>query len=240
MSRNSSTRESDPAKAELSTLLLWARGLKGLVENSYAHNSRLFEFLKREATGPQIHAFYAFDAFQPPFYRFLQSWLPRAQGKILTSLHAHVRTEIEEGHSDLFQEMMRNLALKFPIVTPEFPSEVLRDLNYVFSPECAQRESFGFFCGCFYATELMSAKRCSQTLMGLRRLGLAETELRYLVLHSQSDVHHSQEVLDEFVLEYVGTHSRPELARQEVEQGVRDRLGRSEEFLRWYEIKYLG
>lgn len=75
--------------------------------------------------------------------------------------------------------MYQSLSRRIGQQTFATQQNVLNDLNYTFSKDCAEKESYGFFLGGFYATEEMSAKRCGQILNGLLRLGIPKSELKY-------------------------------------------------------------
>ena len=105
------------------------------------------------------------------------------------------------------------------------------DLNYTFSPECVAKESFEFFCGGFLATEIMSARRCEQLYSGLRRAGVPQEALTYLSLHAKGDIKHSEQVC----MELIEPTLRAGGSAREMERGLKDRLERSERYLRWYE-----
>jgi len=216
----------------------WEQSLVAEVEGSYAHNSRLYSALEASARGEEIHRFYSFDAHQPPFFKFLQLWLPKAEGLVKDALLKHIEEEVSEEHSRLFQDMMKVLAIEYPISQTMADVPQLRELNYVFSEACAREQSLGYFCGCFFATEMMSAKRCAQTLKGLRRIGFPETALRYLIIHAEADTSHAELAMRDFIRPFVTTQTDQIAARAEVEKGLRDRLRRSENFIRWYETQF--
>lgn len=230
--------QSSSESTDKRNLETWEQSLLAEIEGSYAHNSRLYSALEKSARGEEIHRFYAFDAHQPPFYVFLQRWVPRAEGPVKDALLRHIEEEITEEHSRLFQDMMKVLAKEYPISEPEADELQLQELNYVFSEVCAREQSLGYFCGCFLATEVMSAKRCTQALKGLRRIGFPEPALRYLIIHAEADASHADLAMREFIRQFVTTQSNQASARAEVEKGLRDRLRRSENFIRWYESKF--
>lgn len=80
--------------------------------------------------------------------------------------------------------MYQSLSRRIGQQTFATQQNVLNYLNYTFSKDCAEKESYGFFLGGFYATEEMSAKRCGQILNGLLRLGIPKSELKYLEINA--------------------------------------------------------
>lgn len=209
---------------------------RGRIERSYAHNSRLYAHFERSASIDEIIRFLRWDSAQPPFFEFLARWIAKAPPSVLPALKEHIDEEIEEDHSGLFRKMMTFLENTFQVAPCDLSGDVLRDLNYTFSEESAARESFAFFAGSFHATEVMSEKRCRQILNGLLRLGVAESELEYLLLHSKADADHAKQVEDCFLTPLLEAGTSP----SEVERGLNDRLSRSERYLRWYESRFLA
>ena len=206
------------------------------VERSYAHNSRLYRFLGEEASGEQVHAFLLWDAAQPPFFRFLEGWTEKDPSLVRPALQAHIDQEIREDHSGLYRQLLAELAQKFPVANPRHDSERLRNLNYTFSAECAAAEDFEFFAGSFFATEIMSGRRCLQLHRRLAALGISETGLTYLRLHFEEDQAHSEEVATQLLQPLLERGADPAA----FERGISDRLDRSERYLRWYEENRLG
>lgn len=207
-----------------------------LVERSYAHNSALYRYLGKYGNGSEILEFLRWDAEQPPFFEFLQRWLPKCPESILPALHESIAEEVEDDHSGLYRQMMTGLEKRFSRGATTLDHAVLARLNYTFSGDCARERSFGFFCGSFYATEIMSAKRCEQLLQGLLRLDVPLSELEYLRIHVEGDQRHFVDVRDKFLQPLLAT--QPTTAA-EIAAGVRDRLERSGSYLRWYESRYL-
>src|SRR3989344_706252 len=88
------------------------------VESSYANNSRLYSTLGASASGAQIFSFLRWDAYQPPFFVYLEQWLPRAPAPLRCALEAHIREEVGENHSGLFRSMMAELEKEFSGTSP--------------------------------------------------------------------------------------------------------------------------
>jgi hypothetical protein len=205
------------------------------VRESYAHNSRLYEYMATQASLQQIVEFLTWDAEQPAFYVYLRHWLDKTPAAIRPALQEHIDEEEGEDHSGMFKRMFSGLQALAGNPTVEMNPAVLERLNYVFSAQCAQEQNVGFFIGGFLATEFMSQKRCQQLLDGLRRLQV-EFDEEYLVLHAEADAHHWIEV-DEKLAE-------PALANgfasiDAIQVGINHRLQSSANFLKYYENKYL-
>lgn len=210
-------------------------GLARAVSDSYAHNSALYGRLASASGLEDIFAFLRWDARQPAFNVFLRHWLSACPAPVRGELLAHIAEEEEQGHSALFATMMADLARRLgDPPEPAVDEEVLARLNYTFSAECARERPFGFFLGGFFATEVMSAKRCSQLLDGLRRCGV-RPDPDYLTLHVRVDQNHAARVLDLMVAPYLASGGDFEPVRA----GARDRLERSEAYLRYYERRQL-
>jgi len=206
------------------------------VVHSYAHNSRLYSHLSEKADLASIVEFLCWDAVQPPFNEYLRLWLPKAPDDLREKLMEHIDVEERERHSLLFRQMHEYL-LKIEPVRTTIDKKRLANLNYTFSGECANERDFGFFLGGFYATEIMSAKRCELLMQGLIRLGIGETFLEYLRIHAIADISHHLEILDLMIIPYLCEKPHEELS---IWAGVRDRLERSAEYLKWYEKNILG
>lgn len=215
------------------------------VEDSYAHNSRLYCYFEESASLEEIVRFLQWDAVQPPFNRFLRLWIDRVPDYLREPLADHITEEEVGRHSALFQMMMANLTRRAS-PTVEVDAAVLEALNYTFSPECAAEQDHAFFVGAFFATEVMSQKRCQQLWNGLTRHGLhsdgnpahgpAPIEPSYLEVHVAADGDHGAEVLALFVHRIL--EREPHLSAS-IWDGLQDRLSRSARYLRWYEQRYL-
>lgn len=215
------------------------------VVDSYAHNSRLYRYFEESASLEEIVRFLQWDAVQPPFNRFLRLWIDKVPEYLRDPLSDHIAEEEVGGHSALFQAMMANLT---HVVNPtvEVDDAVLNALNYTFSPECAAEQDHAFFAGAFFATEVMSQKRCQQLWNGLTRHGLhsdgnpadgpAPSEPSYLEVHALADGDHGAVVLELFVHRIL--EREPHLSAS-IWDGLQDRLSRSARYLRWYEKRYL-
>lgn len=204
------------------------------IESSSAHQSRLYARLASEARLAEIVSFLIWDAEQPPYNVFLRRWLPKAPAGLLKPLEDHIALEERERHSELFNRMMDGL-LRVCRPAVSLDRERLRRLNYTFSRECADRESFGFFVGGFLATEKMAAKRCRQLHAGLRRAGVA-SGLEYLTAHMEADDDHARQARELFAAPLLELDPS---AGRDIERGLADRLERSGEFLSWYEDRFL-
>ncbi|MEZ4363064.1 MAG: iron-containing redox enzyme family protein [Kofleriaceae bacterium] len=214
---------------------LYLQRLEAQILASYAHNSLVYTTLAEVADLTAITHFLRWDAEQPAFSVYLRRWLPKTPSLVRGELEEHIRVEEDERHSQLFQEMLARLISAVPS-EPTLDERVLEELNYTFSARCAAEEDLGFFLGGFWATELMSAKRCHQLFLGLRRANLAPEELTYLEIHFRCDASHGEEVRDKLILPML--EQTPSLLAS-VQRGVHDRLSRSATYLRWYELERL-
>ena len=217
------------------------------VENAYANNSDVYAYLAEHASLEEIVAFLRFDACQPAFSIYLRRWLPSVPEYLRLPLEEHIEEEESEHHSDLFKVLLANLEAQVSI-SPVLNHEALSTLNYTFSQECASEQNHGFFAGAFFATEIMSAKRCMQLWQGLRRLGLDSVGLpaarrekapvagTYLGIHALGDAEHGALVLRDFI--HAILRHEPALEGA-IWSGLNDRLARSAHFLRWYAASYL-
>ena len=209
--------------------------LEATIENSYAYNSRLYDACESTASLETVTRFLYWDYVQPPFNLFLRKWTSKASGITAIALEAHIRIEEEEEHARLFTEAMDYLAQRVP-APADIDYQRLEVLNYTFSDQCAEEQGIGFFIGSFFATEMMSAKRNSQMLAGLTRLGIPEDKLIYFRLHSKVDAAHGREVWDQFIVQSIQDGAT---TMEQVEAGLLDRITRSGDYLRWYESRYL-
>jgi len=205
------------------------------IELSYANTSLLYTTLARAADLRTIVHFLRWDAHQPAFTVYLRRWLDRMPSSLLPSLSAHLAEEEDEDHAGLFRSMVDALDARVPDRT-EFDQEQLDSVNYTFSAECAEEQDSGFFLGSFFATEIMSARRCLQLWQGLRRVGVEEKDLTYLKIHFEADEDHGREVRERLIKPLLV--EQPE-ALASVQRGVHDRLARSAAYLRWYESERL-
>ncbi|MGZ3773281.1 MAG: iron-containing redox enzyme family protein [Pseudobdellovibrionaceae bacterium] len=222
----------DLNEEQKSLIQIW----KNMVESSYAHNSLIYRTLAEKSDLQGLVQFLDWDNVQPVFFKYLEGWLPKTPDLIKKVLEDHIKVEVDEEHSRLFKEMLELLHQRVPSST-KINYEKLENLNYTFSEKAAQNESYGFFLGGFYATEVMSAKRSQNILDGLLRLGFEKTALPYLTIHCEADTHHSQEVLDLLIAPVLKKF--PEIAA-EIQRGLMDRLNRSGSYLLWYERQFLG
>jgi len=208
-----------------------------IVENSYANNSRLYLALEKTANIDEITDFLCWDAVQPPFTEYLGHWVRRVPKFLRQSLLEHLEIEEREQHSQYFKEMMQLLARYTgrgdarPKNGP-LDHETLDTLNYTFSARCAHEQNSAFFSGGFFATELMSAKRCAQLFNGLVRNGIPGEQLTYLKIHFGADSHHALEVRNEFLRPLLKDDLTCGLS---ILNGISDRLRRSAQYLMWYE-----
>lgn len=205
------------------------------IEHSYANNSLLYTHLAERADLTAIVTFLMWDAAQPPFVDYLSRWIDLVPASVRPLLEDHIRVERDEGHSLLFRDMLQHLS-GLCRAEPRCVQSVLATLNYTFSEQCTSEEEAGFFLGGFWATELMSAKRCAQLYRGLKRLGVEEGALVYLKIHFEADSDHGNEVRSTMIQTALTASpgSIVPLAR-----GVHDRLARSGNYLRWYESNRL-
>jgi hypothetical protein len=206
-----------------------------IIERSYANNSSAYSFFASEASLEQIVSFLHWDADQPAFNIYLRQWLEKCPKEILPGLEEHIAEEEDQEHSRLFMDMFNVLKDKVQIES-NVNNDITHKLNYTFSKECAQNESFDFFLGSFLATEYMSAKRCKQLFDGLLRLGVDRKELEYLEIHFTADADHYQEVINEMI---IPCYNNNNANHDEILNGIHDRLNRSAEFLKWYEDNFI-
>lgn len=209
--------------------------LETQIMRSYAHNSLLYEAMEKAADLETITHFLRWDSQQPSFDVYLKQWVDKCPPCIRKELDEHIGIEVNECHSGLFKEMMTHLDT---CVTSETSIDAGRatKLNYTFSAECAEERDIGFFLGGFWATEIMSGKRCGQLYRGLRRNGVPDTALTYMKIHFEVDANHGDEVRDHFIKPALQQY--PELMSS-IREGVHDRLNRSAEYLMWYEVTLL-
>jgi hypothetical protein len=209
--------------------------LESQILRSYAHNSSLYTSLEQVADLETITNFLRWDAEQPAFSVYLRRWVDKVPACVRHELVDHIAIEENERHSALFREMLAHLEALVP-AQPTIDQEQLRRLNYTFSDECAQEQDGGFFLGSFWATEIMSAKRCGQIYGGLRRHGVPDSELKYMHIHFEADAAHGDEVKEHFIKPAL--QQSPELLGS-IRRGVHDRLLRSTDYLMWYEVAVL-
>lgn len=205
------------------------------VRVSYAHNSRLYNHMAKQAELKEIVTFLTWDAEQPAFYIYLRHWLDKTPLTLRPALLEHIDEEEGDDHSGMFKRMFTGLQALEKQSIIDVDQEQLTRLNYVFSAACAQEQTIGFFLGSFLATEFMSQKRCQQLLDGLRRLQI-EFDEEYLLLHAIADADHWVEV-DKKLIE-------PALSQEltsidAIQVGINHRLKSSAHFLRYYENYYL-
>ncbi|MCG8425540.1 MAG: iron-containing redox enzyme family protein [Proteobacteria bacterium] len=205
------------------------------ITRSYAHNSLLYSTLENLADVETITHFMHWDGAQPPFARYLRLWLPRAPDCIRRELGDHINIEENQRHSELFTEMLRHLDSLVSSET-DLDQDRLAELNYTFSERCAEERDIGFFLGGFWATEIMSAKRCLQIYRGLRRNRVADGPLEYFRIHFDSDEAHSRVVRDRMIVPVL---QRTPYLLGAIRHGVHDRLSRSGAYVMWYEMTRL-
>jgi hypothetical protein len=209
--------------------------LESQIENSYANNSLIYQTLEKSADLETIAHFLRWDAEQPAFSVYLRHWLGKLPESIHQELVDHIAIEENERHSDLFKEMLAYVDERVPAKT-SFEQDRLDRLNYTFSAECSREQNAGFFLGSFWATEIMSAKRCGQIYRGLRRNDVPDSALNYMHIHFEVDASHGDEVRDHFIKPVL--QESPEIIPS-IQRGVQDRLLRSAEYLMWYELARL-
>lgn len=201
------------------------------IKESTANNSRLYEVLRTSASLQQVFDFLCWDAQQPSFKSYLEGWLSKAPSEFKVFLEEHIVEET--GHSRLFSNMLNSIEKMSLAKPPEPMMHKLDDLNYTFSQRCVEEQSFSFFIGSFWATEIMSAKRCRQVYEGLRRCGVEDDVLEYLHIHMELDEEHGKAVEDQLVL------TTKDEDKKFIEKGVFDRLERSHRYLEWYAGEFL-
>lgn len=205
------------------------------IDKCYAHDSRLYRYFEKDAPLEQILEFLNADAQQPPFFQYLKRWMPKTPAYIKAPLLKHIQEEEEGLHAKLLHDLMKYFGASY-----DFPKRIfknkLRELNYTFSSKCVQEKSFDFFLGSFLATEYMSAKRYKQLLNAFERLNIPQDQLHFIKIHAGIDDQHSMEVKNDLI--------RPHLLKDDnsyslIEEGLIDRIARSEKYLRWYENEIL-
>ena len=204
------------------------------VEQSYANNSQLYRFMADSASLEQMVTYLYWDSQQPVFRDYIARWLPKASGPLREQLELHI--EEEQDHAQLFSRMMEGLLGRVSI-DRSLDTERLAVLNYTFSPQCAENENFGFFCGGFFATELMASKRYDQLIAGFDRLDIPRGEIEFIVIHSDCEPAHSMQALDDLLMPLIAESGNN---LEQVEAGIEDRLQRSATFIKWYEKTKLG
>ncbi|MEK7991106.1 MAG: iron-containing redox enzyme family protein [Thiotrichaceae bacterium] len=205
------------------------------VRESYAHNSRLYDFMAKKADLRQIVEFLTWDAEQPAFYVYLGHWENKVPKSIHSALIEHIAEEKDGDHSGMFIRMYDDLKKQAGDLNIEIDAEQTACLNYIFGDTCAKEQNFGFFLGGFLATEFMSQKRCQQLWDGLRRLNI-ETDFEYLELHAEADAHHWVEVAEKMIQPTLKDNL---ISVDAIQVGINHRLQTSENFLKFYENKYL-
>lgn len=204
--------------------------LRSAVERSAANNTKLYDYLERSASLKEITHFLRWDAEEPHYYTFLQMWEPKCPESVKPYLVEHIDIEKNEQHSKHFQDMLAYLNSQVTDTT-QIDRERLKVLNYPLSEECYKEQNFGYFLGFFYTTELMHAKRAGQLLHALRKLGIGDENLEYLIIHADADDNHSEEILHEMVEPLVSQNKEILFS---IKQGIEDRLTRSANYLEWY------
>ncbi|WP_353570782.1 iron-containing redox enzyme family protein [Candidatus Albibeggiatoa sp. nov. BB20] len=205
------------------------------VRESYAHNSRLYDFMEHKADLNQIVEFLTWDAEQPAFYVYLGHWENKVPELIHSALVEHIAEEKDGDHSGMFIRMFEDLQIQAGNPSVNIDPEQLERLNYLFSANSAEEQGLGFFLGGFLATEFMSQKRCEQLWNGLRRLEI-QTDYEYLELHAVADAHHWVEV-DEKMIEPALKDNL--VSVDAIQVGINHRLQTSANFLKFYENEYL-
>ena len=201
-----------------------------LVNHSYANNNPVYKYLAETADIETITHFLRWDAVQPAYYIYLRRWVDLVPPYIRKCLDDHINVEETEQHSRLFMDMLDHLntLVKTDVVIDD---KRLQILNYTFNEECPNERNFAFFLGGFFATEIMSAKRCMQILQGLRRNDISKEYLKFMEIHAGVDSAHGDEVA-ELLLKPVMIR-QPELTSS-IWEGMVDRLTRSGHYLQWY------
>lgn len=201
-----------------------------LVNHSYAHNNPAYKYFAEAADLETMTHFMRWDAVQPAYYVYLRRWVDRVPSYVKKCLVDHIHVEETEQHSKLFTDMLDHLnsLVKREVVLDHGR---LRILNYTFNEECLREKNFAFFLGGFFATEVMSAKRCAQILQGLKRNCIPKEYLKFMEIHAGVDSAHGDEVA-ELLLKPVMMR-QPELTPS-IWEGIVDRLTRSGHYLQWY------
>lgn len=210
--------------------------LYALVNNSYAHNNPAYNHFAKAADLETITHFLQWDAVQPAFYIYLRRWVDLVPSYVRQCLDDHIHEEESEQHSKLFMDMLNHLN---SVVTTnaDVDHKRLHVLNYTFNEDCVKEKDFAFFLGGFFATEIMSAKRCSQILEGLKRNNVSKEHLVFMEIHAGVDSSHGDEVA-ELLLKPI-MMKQPEYT-QSIWEGVVDRLTRSGHYLQWYSRNQLN
>jgi hypothetical protein len=206
------------------------------VRESYAHNSRLYDYMEHQASLHQIVEFLTWwSAESPAFYVYLRRWEDKVPDIIRPALVAHITEEVEGDHSGMFKHMFEDLQNQAGNPTVEIDQEQLKRVGYIFSDISVQEQGFGFFLGSFLVTEFMSQKRCQQLLNGLRRLNV-QTNLEYFTLHAEADAHHWIEVDEQMIQPVLANNI---ISVDAIQVGINHRVQSSANFLKFYESKYL-
>lgn len=206
------------------------------IHASYANNSAIYQYLGSTASLQEIVSFLEWDAAQPSFNIFLRQWIEKCPPYLLKPLMTHIEEEESQEHSKLFQFMLQHLRSQTSNNNkPSINYEVLDTLNYTFSQQCAEKKSFSFFLGSFWATEIMSAKRCSQLYEQLKKLGIQKDKMLYLDIHTNIDTSHGDQIKNEFILPHL---QRNPNFLDEIVAGIDDRTTRSGTYLKWYEKNF--
>jgi len=199
------------------------------VDGCYANNSKLYKYFSESASLKEIVDYLYWDYQQPEFKGYLERWRDKAPQYIKSALEEHIKEE--DGHGKLFSGMMKCL-LGHCDANRNIDYERLKLLNYTFSKECALKESFEFFCGGFFATERMAAKRYGQLVLAFERLQIPPEDYHFIRIHSNIEPAHSIDVLEQLVKPLTTGDQKQ---RDQILNGINDRTRRSEDFLRWYE-----
>lgn len=211
--------------------------LDSLVRTSYANHSRIYAYIEARASLVDMLLFVNANAGQPAYDVFLRQWLELIPPVIQRPFREHLKIEVDEDHAGLARRLVAHATslVSADRLDRYFDPEKAQLIAYSFAPERTRDRDVGFFLGCFYASELLSATRARQLYRGFRRNGVADEQLTYLKIHSECDLHHGEEVGTDMIL--------PVLAEQpalwtSILEGATDRLARACEHALWFEDRF--
>lgn len=195
----------------------WIVDLVQRHESNVSHP--LFDFLADEATFDQLREFVRQETpFDIHFADILGSLLPGVYGEQKMEIAQNFWDEmgggeLAEAHRTLRLDLMSRLDLSphaHATSPAEFALEEIELANAYFVGTADRSRAIQLI-GMLMATESMVPGRLQRQIDGWRRVGLADEDMRYLLVHTVVDVEHAEDWMEHVVRPII--RERPEAVR---------------------------
>jgi hypothetical protein len=175
----------------------WVRAIVQSHRSNVSHP--LFAFLRDEATLTQVREFfYQETPLEVLFGDIIGFMLPGVYGEPKLEMATNFWDEVGRAmdsrvHRNMRMDMMRDFKIPVDAHLEHFEALVLEELVLINSylSMATDRNKFGQLVGMLLATENMIPGRFEHQIEGMRRLGLTDHQMSYMLEHTTIDVVHA-------------------------------------------------